>query len=87
MENKSLIINTPVVYNTTEDERKEFNCDLKQLPAIIVAILGDSDDSPCDLKVLVHGTPHEFLKHSLSVKYPDENGNVPEGNWNWPNKK
>lgn len=80
-----------VTYNTTEDERKALktlNCNASnQLPAIIVAVWGDSPQSAVNLKVKVDGPAADLWKTSLSAAEPDENGKYPEGSWNWPVRK
>lgn len=49
-----------VIYNTTEEERKSFdrapNCNVQtKLPAMIVAVWGDTEESAVNLKVFKDG--------------------------------
>ena len=91
MEKQLPSIGRIVNYNTTEDERKALkalNCNAsKQLPAVIVGVWGETPESACNLKVFVDGPANDLWKTSISVKEADENGNFPEGSWNWPVKK
>jgi hypothetical protein len=75
-----------VVYNTTSDERDGFsrspNCnEQKQLPAMIVAVLGDSDLSAVNLKVFKDGEGDLWVTSAMKGDGEREFqliGNVPE---------
>jgi len=70
-----------VVYKTTEDERKLLgllHCNQsKELPAIIVAVWGNTPESVVNLKVMIDGKADDFWKTSICV------GEI-EGTWHWP---
>ena len=71
-----------VIYNTTETEREALpkigiNNVQKQLPAVIVAVWGDTETPAINVKVFVDGTHGDLWKTSI------QNGDG-EGQWNWP---
>ena len=70
-----------VIYNTTEEDRQKMrnhpNCNVQEkLPAIIVAVWGETEISCVNLKVICDGEM-DLWKTSVSI---GEN----EMNWNWP---
>lgn len=70
-----------VIYKTTEKEREfmkiKNSCnEQKELPAVIVAVWGDTPTSAVNIKVLLDGT-EDLWKTSVCV---GEN----EGSWHWP---
>ncbi len=71
-----------VIYKTTEKEReglKAMGCynEQKELPAVIVAVWGDTPQAAVNLKVAVDGSIPDLWKTSVNV---GEN----EGSWHWP---
>jgi len=72
-----------VVYNTTEEEKQALwklgNNRQDKLPAVIVAVWGESEDSCVNLKVIVDGPHPDLWKTSI------QRGDQP-GGWNWPEK-
>lgn len=70
-----------VIYNTTAEEqygmRALGNNIQEKLPAIIVAVWGDSDDACINAKVLIDGIHPDLWKTSIN------RGDEP-GQWNWP---
>jgi hypothetical protein len=78
-----------VIYNTTQQEQEALtvlgNNTSKQLPAVIVAVWGESEQSAVNLKVMVDGKGADIWKTSLSAsEEKDEDGNLKEGSWHWP---
>lgn len=70
-----------VLYNTTEEQQKKMesnpNCNVqKQLPAIVVAVWGDTEESAINLNVQNDG------EGSFWVTSATKGDNA--GNWNWP---
>jgi hypothetical protein len=70
-----------VIYNTTQEDREKMrlapNCNVQEkLPAIIVAVFGEHENSPVNLTVICDG---ELTLWKTSVHFGDE-----EMNWNWP---
>lgn len=69
-----------VIYNTTDEEQKALNLfgnKSEKLPAIIVAVWGESEDSAVNLKVETDGTIPALWRTSTN------RGDEP-GQWNWP---
>lgn len=78
MENQKPSIGRVVIYNTTEEDKKEMeftpNCNVQEkLPACIVAV---SNETKVNLTVVCDG---ELGLWKTSVKQGDE-----PGQWNWP---
>lgn len=73
-----------VIYNTTEEDQQKMrdmeNCNPQEkLPAIIVAVWGDTEESLINLNVLLDG---EGSIWKTSIAKGDE-----PGLWNWPEIK
>lgn len=71
-----------VVYKTTEEDRAFMKVKgniQKELPAIVVATWGDTEDSAINVKVILDG--YDTLWKTSIVK-----GDEP-GNWHWPEIK
>jgi len=70
-----------VLYNTTEEQRKKMendpNCNVQEkLPAIVVAVWGDTEESAINLNVQNDGEGSFWVTSALKGDG--------EGNWNWP---
>lgn len=77
-----------VVYNTTEAERNALRllgCNASdELPAVIVAVWGDTPQSAINVKVMVDGNHPDLWKTSIALGSPDADGKYPGSTWHWP---
>lgn len=73
-----------VIYNTTEAEQQKMcdmqNCNVQQkLPAVVVAVWGDTEESAINLNVQLDGEGSLWVTSALKGDEP--------GQWNWPEIK
>jgi len=79
-----------VMYNTTEAERNALQllgCNKQtQLPAVIVAVWGDTPNASVNLKVFVDGNHLDLWKTSVPAGVKDAEGKYNEYSWSWPER-
>jgi hypothetical protein len=92
MENQMPTVGIIVNYHLTEKQKQalsDLGCNKSDvLPAVVVAVWGETPQSAVNLKVMVDGNHPDLWVTSVSVLPNDDNGNpVGTYGYSWPVRK